>query len=261
MEDADSKLKGLDGKVGEGARVRSSQILAARSVVSTTLRAFFKNVEKIVRDEQSNAAGLAESLLIKDEKGLWSIVMPNPSDRWKHQQDLIAAAQRQTQAMMVRVLHTEAPLSRRIWNSESIAKGQLNRRINGALSRGDSAADLAKDVRDFVNPNTPGGASYRAKMLARTEINNAFHAQSISDAQSRPWIEEVYWNLSKSHNEQGCVCEQYAMTGLFPADRVPKKPHPGCLCSITPKLPDLDSVIKGYMSGQYGSYLPGSGMV
>lgn len=228
-------------------------------MVSSTLRNLFDRVERVIREEQGNAASLAEALLIKDEKGIWKVLIPETEARNIHQQDMIAAADRQVQAMMTRVLQTEIPLSRRIWNSESIAKGQLNRRINSALARGDSADDLAKEIRDFVNPNTPGGASYRAKTLARTEINNAFHAQSIADAQARPWLQQVHWNLSKSHNEQGCQCEEYARIDLFPADRVPKKPHPGCLCNITPDLPDLDTVIKSHMSGQYAGYLPGSG--
>ena len=197
-------------------------------MLSSTIPNLFRAVGSIVREEQGNAASLAEALAIKDEKGIWATLIPDRKQRDDHTQDLIVQADRQVQAMMTRVLKTEQPLSKRIWNSEAIAKGALNRRINSGLARGDSADNIAKDVKDFVSPNTPGGASYRAKMLARTEINNAFHAQSIADAQARPWVEQMNWNLSKSHSEQGCVCEQYAATRLFPVDGVPKKPHPGC---------------------------------
>lgn len=261
MEDATTKFHSLDGKSGVGAKVRASQILAARSVLSSTIPNLFRAVGSIVREEQGNAASLAEALAIKDEKGIWATLIPDRKQRDDHTQDLIVQADRQVQAMMTRVLKTEQPLSKRIWNSEAIAKGALNRRINSGLARGDSADNIAKDVKDFVSPNTPGGASYRAKMLARTEINNAFHAQSIADAQARPWVEQMNWNLSKSHSEQGCVCEQYAATRLFPVDGVPKKPHPGCLCTVTPELPDLDTVTKAHMSAQYQGYLPGRGMV
>lgn len=229
---------------------------ATKSVASELLKNGFQLVGGVIREEQGNAALLAEELLIKDEKDIWKIVQPDRERRIKEQQQFLDSARRQIQAVIARVLVTEQPLSRRIWRSEALSRGQLNRAINVGIARGDSAADIAKEIRQFVNPDVKGGASYRATTLARTEINNAFHAQSMADAMSRPWIDQVAWNLSKSHGEQGCLCEEYARIRLFPADGVPKKPHPNCLCTIVPELPDLDTALKNYMSGQYGEWVP-----
>lgn len=244
------------GKEGVGARARASQLLASRSVINKILHELFKVVGGVVREEQSQAAQLAEELLMKDEKKIWEILEPDASRREDAKRDLMVQAARQIQATMKRIFETEQTLSQRIYRSEALSKGQVSKTINRHIAIGSSADDMAKDLKSLIDPKAPGGVSYRAKLLARTEINNAFHAQSIADAQDRPWINQVQWNLSKSHNEQGCICEEYARQRLFPVSHVPKKPHPQCLCSITPKLPDLDTALKEFMSGQYAPWLP-----
>ncbi|QNJ55321.1 MuF-like minor capsid protein [Gordonia phage LittleFella] len=249
-------MRGLNGKPGVGAGVRRGQLLASRSVLLQVIRKLFLEVGNVIRADQANAARLAADLLFEDEKGIWRVVEPDKDRREEIRLELRTTAARNVQSMMTRILETERPLSARVYKSEALAKKQVQNAINRNLAIGASADDLARDVRKLIDPNVPGGVSYRAKTLARTEINNAFHAQSINDMRERPWIEQAQWNLSKSHNEEGCVCEQYARTRLFPVDRVPKKPHPGCLCSITPYLPDFDTALKNFLSGQYSPWLP-----
>ena len=249
-------MASLAPKAGVGAGARRSQLLASRSVILQVIRKLFLEVGNVIRADQANAARLAADLLFEDEKAIWRTVEPDAEKREQIRIDLRTTAARNVQAMMTRVLETEQPLSKRVYKSEALAKKQVQNIVNRNIAIGASADDLARDVRSLINPDVPGGVSYRAKTLARTEINNAFHAQSINDMKGRPWINQAQWNLSKSHNEQGCVCEQYARTRHFPVDRVPKKPHPGCLCSITPVLPDLDTALKNFMSGQYAPWLP-----
>jgi len=74
---------------------------------------------------------------------------------------------------------------------------------------------------------------YAAKRLARTEINNAFHAQAIADVQEKPWVEHVTWHLSKMHKPiPGDLCETYDGQ-QFSTDLVPLKPHPQCVTGDT----------------------------
>lgn len=256
LDQVDASMDKVAGKEGVGAGARASQLLASRSVINKILHELFKVVGGVVREEQSQAAQLAEELLMKDEKKIWEILEPDASRREDAKRDLTVQAARQIQATMKRIFETEQTLSQRIYRSEALSKGQVSKTINRHIAIGSSADDMAKDLKSLIDPKAPGGVSYRAKLLARTEINNAFHAQSIADAQDRPWINQVQWNLSKSHNEQGCICEEYARQRLFPVSHVPKKPHPQCLCSITPKLPDLDTALKEFMSGQYAPWLP-----
>ena len=252
-QDAERKLKALDGKPGVGAAMRRAQILGNQGVITKLLKDLFKDVGKVVRDGQGDAAALAERLAIKDESSVWEIIETDARKRVYLQASLEDTARRNVQSMMTRILKTERPLSARVYHSESIAKGHVSRAVNSALARGDSAADLAKEVRTLIDPSVPGGVSYAATRLARTEINNAFHAQSIQDATSRPWVTQVQWNLSKSHPDRQplCACDRYANTRHFPADNIPEKPHPNCLCSITPVVPDFDTAFNMFLSGQY----------
>jgi hypothetical protein len=93
-------------------------------------------------------------------------------------------------------------------------------------------------VYQYVSPTTPGGESYAAMRLARTEINNAFHERQLAGA-NRPGVTGVQWNLSGSHRVPD-QCNLFAQRdshnkgpGVFPVGKVPDKPHPQCFCFLT----------------------------
>jgi hypothetical protein len=110
-------------------------------------------------------------------------------------------------------------------------------------------------VRGSIRPDTPGGVGYAAKRLGRTEVNNAFHAQAINDVREKPWVNAVKWNLSKVHvPKPGDKCELYDGQ-IFGKDEVPNKPHPQCMCYITPELEPWDSVEANIIAGLYDSYI------
>jgi hypothetical protein len=90
--------------------------------------------------------------------------------------------------------------------------------------------------------------------LARTEINNAFHAMSIQAAQEFPWTEAVEWHLSKVHEPQGCKCERYAEQREFAKDAVPDKPHPQCMCFVVPKTMGWNSFENQLKSGAFDGF-------
>lgn len=257
LDEADKALEAIDGKPGIGATVRRGQILNLRARLLKILATLFKGVKEEIQYEREEASALAANLMFQDESAVWRIIESRDREREILRKNLEYQARRNIEARINAVvqpqLHT---LSQRVYKSEALAKGQVTKMINQHLALGSSAADLAKDVRRFINPNVPGGVSYRAKMLARTEIINAFHAQSVSDMQNRPWIQQAQWNLSKSHNEQGCVCEKYAEQRLFHVDAIPLRPHPGCLCTVTPDIPNRETALKEFMTGQYAPWLP-----
>ena len=252
LDELEASLSKLEAKPGVGAKVRASQLVASRGVIAKVLDRLFGSVGKIIREEQSSAARLAEDLLIKEERGIWGIVEPSKIKQAGSQEALRVQAARQIQATMANVLGDRYDLSERIYKSKAMSKNQILRTVNRHIAIGSSADDIAKDIKQFVNPKAPGGASYRAKLLSRTEINNAFHAQSIADAQERPWIRQVNWNLSKSHEREGCVCEKYAMQKLFPVDNVPRKPHPQCFSGeAMVSTQSLRSVSKRWYDGRF----------
>lgn len=131
-------------------------------------------------------------------------------------------------------------LSGRVWKNVNTAQRQIQRRVQAHLVTGSvNAKELANDVKDFVDPSTPGGVSYAAMRLARTEINNAFHERQREIAKERDWVQGVKWNLSRSHPKPD-ICDRIANghsdgfdRGVYEVDRVPDKPHPHCLCYLT----------------------------
>jgi hypothetical protein len=129
-------------------------------------------------------------------------------------------------------------LSRRVYHDFSLTSGQVEQTIRVGLVSGLSARELATTVYRYISPTTPGGASYAASRLARTEINNAFHEQQKLGAK-RPGVTAVRWNLSGSHPKPD-ECNLFASqdvsglgAGLYGPEDIPDKPHPQCLCNLT----------------------------
>ena len=157
-------------------------------------------------------------------------------------------------------------LSQKVYNNQALSKGIIDKTINNGLALGMNARDIAKSVVGFIDPQTPGGASYAAMRLGRTEVANAFHTTAVRRYQQTPWINVVKWSLSGSH-PAGLVddCNDYAEgvhfkggePGEFLTMEVPGKPHPQCLCYVEPVVIDLDTYVKNFKAGEYDDYING----
>lgn len=147
-------------------------------------------------------------------------------------------------------------LSERVYLNTRASIGRIHRTIESGLVRNLSARELAKEVKGLIDPSTPGGVSYAANRLARTEINNAYHWTAREHMASRPWINGVEWLLSGSHPEPD-QCDTLADEGPYASNEVPDKPHPQCLCSIIPLLPSEDEFLDSLLGGDYDDYLQG----
>lgn len=158
------------------------------------------------------------------------------------------------------------PLSKRVYGNMNLAQGKVQLEVQKALIRGLSAEDLAKNVAGLIDPNTPGGISYAAKRLARTEINNAFHFTQIRYTREMPWIDGYQWHLSGSHPKgQKCDCADRASRdhdgigrGVYKKNNVPGKAHPQCLCYITNVTKSAGEFERQLRRGSYDQYLNAS---
>lgn len=254
-DDADIRLGRLAGS-NVGAEVARSQVRAARQSIRDTLKVLFGNVKGHISDGQSAAAVAATEAGLKDDDRILKRLFPERNKREQYKDQMRSTAARNVQNMLGRVLgESYVPLSRQVYRTQALANGQVDRIINSHLARGASWSELAKSVRGTIRPDTPGGVGYAAKRLGRTEINNAYHAQSIADVQDKPWVDYVVWKLSKVHQEQGCVCEEYARLGKFQKERIPKKPHPQCMCYTVPALADWDEFEMQLLAGNYDQYI------
>jgi len=151
------------------------------------------------------------------------------------------------------------PLAQSVYDNQALASGKIDEIVNAALGRGASAAELARDVRAYVNPNVRGGVRYASLRLGRTELNNAFHAAQVRSAVESPWVDLVKWNLSGSHPKPD-ECNQYAEddndgkgAGLWRPSQVPAKPHPNCLCYTTTVDISREEFFRRFEAGQFDS--------
>lgn len=230
------KLKGIGTKT---AAVRRLQLSLTRRELRKQITGLYGDVASITKGARAKAAEAAVDATLAHESRTLARLFRTKTQRSSYGTSLRATARRNIEATVTRVLHTARPLSRNVYKARALSTGMVDKAINDALARGDSAENLAKSIHHLIDPNTPGGVSYAAKRLARTEINNAFHAQAIRDAQENPIVTHMRWHLSETHKSYpGDPCEDYALQGLFPKDAVPDKPHPNCRCFVTPEIED-----------------------
>lgn len=155
-------------------------------------------------------------------------------------------------------------LSRRVYSNTALSNGWVDREINKGLIRGLSAREMAANVARLILPSTPGGVSYAAMRLARTEINNAFHLTSLRYTREMPWVTGYKWNLSGSHpkGQPGDPCGDMASRnhdnlgrGVYKKSNVPNKPHPQCLCYVTMVTHNNRDYWRNLRRGRYAQYL------
>lgn len=252
MEDAGvvaDKL-GTD-KIGE--RTKKYQAALVRNELRAVIKALYKDILPIVDSGAKDAAEAAAKASLSQDAKVLKALFPDPAERAKWHASFVASARHGIGAMVTRISVGQIPLSKRVYKSQAFTTGLLDRKVNSALARGASAKELADSVCDMINPDTPGGVSYAAMRLGRSEINNAFHAMSIQAAQ-QPWNEAVEWYLSKVHKPQGCRCEEYALIKTFDKTAVPNKPHPLCMCFIVPKPVSYNSFAEQLLSGEFDAY-------
>lgn len=258
-EDASLRLNYLDNKPTFSAGVRAAQIRLALNETSIVVQSVFQSSLTIITSGcKDEAAAAVDGLSDSDRQYLRAIF----SD--KSGVESFLAAQRQGARLNVAnavssVTKSNQPLSTRVYRTKSLANNWIRKLVTTSILRGDGAKEIAQSVRSHIRPDTPGGVSYAALRLGRTELNNAFHATAITLAEDRPWIENMRWNLSKVHEWQGTqngpveICERYAAQ-IFTPLTVPKKPHPQCRCFVSPEVEDFATFMAHLTAGQYDNW-------
>lgn len=248
------ELRKMETKNGVGAQVRRDQLRASKAAMHREIASLWRLMGSEVNARRAEAAATAVGQLFNDyERVLWNSALKKPDV------DLLlraaqASARRSIDAVETRLLgYSRIPLSERVYKSQKLATGQIDRIVDQALARGASWKELADDVRIHIRPNVPGGLDYAAKRLARTELANAFHASAVRHAMRTPTITGLKWNLSGSHKKPD-ECNDYAGyggDGIWTPDEVPAKPHPQCLCYLTPVTLPKDEFVEQYKAGAY----------
>ena len=265
--DISKELKKFQKASSISGQVHREQLLRSQVAINERLSEFWIAVGDRIEAGQAQAAAAGARTVLEASSGALRAAL-SASDYRYLVLSAEASAHRSVSVAMQRVSGSSyIPLSSSVWRNQSRSTSTVNRIINSALAEGTSARELAKRVRQYVDPNTAGGVRYAALRLARTEINNAFHAAQVKEAQEEPWVIGVEWNLSRSHPERD-ECNDYAEQvhypggdpGVFLPEEVPVKPHPNCLCFTTPATPDREEFLDNLLAGRYDDYLEKEGI-
>jgi hypothetical protein len=251
----------LETKSGIGSQVRRAQLAMIRRELLKVQTELWVEIGKRIRAAGPDIADAAAEAEAQMERFLFrtaGLASPGP---------LIAAQQAYAERTVANYLSRRTnniSLSERVYRSKALAAGWVDRAVNRVIVSGGSWRDIAKAVRPMIDPDVPGGVSYAAKRLARTELNNAFHATQQRLAEVNPFVVSVQWHLSRSHPKKD-KCDDLASghsaglkKGHYRKGSVPSKPHPQCLCFTTSvplgendflkqfSMTDLDNITKKY---------------
>ena len=244
-----------------GAVVRRAQLRSAQTELLRTLAWFWRDAGDLVAAARVEASVAALQASVDWDKRLYQA--GGISNRQiQILRDGMATTSERNVALMIRRFTTEQiSLSRQVYRTQALTKGWIEGLVNEAIGKGLSAREFAAQVKRFIRPDTPGGLSFAAMRLSRTELNNAFHAASIAANVDKPWVTAMKWTLSRSHPKPD-ECDALAGNdsfdlgaGCFPPGQVPSKPHPQCFCYIVPLQVDEDEFVKAFQKGDYDRFL------
>lgn len=253
LEGQISIIEGLDKKT-VSQRVRLLQLRQAERAIKSRLTSYVDAMGGEIRGFKIRAAASAGSV-IADASSIFRAAGLSGSEVSMIHDSIMVGAQKNIDHAIARMQgDSYVPLSDRVYKTRQVINKGVGKIVNDHLARGSSARDLAADVRRFINPRVRGGVRYASMRLARSELNNAFHAVSVREGVECPFVEGMRWELSGTHPRPD-ECNDYADHGIWRPEDVPAKPHPQCLCYVTPVTPTRDQFIENFRAGRYDHFL------
>lgn len=249
--DIQKRLAQLKLAEGIGARVREAQLRLVLAEVRNEQASMWAAIGKSTQAGRKAAAEAAQEALEAISRVAYASLAVDAAEA-------LTAGLKATARAGIDAAYARVPraLSEAVYRNGVVASGKIEDLIRRGITQGLSAKELAASVYQYVSPTTPGGASYAAMRLARTEINNAFHEQQIKAAKA-PGVSGIKWNLSSSHprpDECNSFAEQDSFkmgAGVYPINDVPSKPHPHCFCYLTYVTMDPKEFSAAMMSGRF----------
>ena len=237
-----AKLGSIGGKV---TTAQLQQAVAGLGSVSTEL---WTGVGKITR------AGMYEGASLAADQALdLDLFLGMPANGVVQYASLTHFEARQSVEDLISRRTDGYKLSDRIYANGRLSVKQATKVVERGLALQRSAKEIAFGVRGHFSPVVPGGSSYAAMRLARTEINNAHHSTTLRLSKDKPWIQGWKWHLSGSHPRPD-ACDALA-AALHSKANPPAKPHPQCLCYVTHLQEDPEVFMNKLVNGDYDDYM------
>lgn len=262
--DITAQLAKLDKKDTFSAQLRRKQIQLIRKEVAKEQANLWRKMGDLIKARRLDAAARVIELGVDFDAYMFNTIGKSGLFTRSVMDALIEAEKASARSAIDRMIarvqgDSYVSLSQRVYTSSVNIGTVLDNKVNSALARGLSAREFAEDLKPYINPDTPGGIRYASMRLARTEINNAAHAVSVENAQGKPWLESMQWELSASHPKPD-ECDDIAeggprSDGVYEVTKVPARPHPQCFCIVTPVSVDDKTFLDQLAGGGYDDYL------
>lgn len=237
-----------------GARTRAAQLKQVQANLKTISTQLWGTTDESIRQGIFHAADMAATQHL-DLDAMMGMPVKGVAG---YAENMYILSGRSAEAVIARK-NFGYTLSQRVTTNNSATISRISGIVDRGLAQGLGAKELAARVRGFISPDVPGGASYAANRLARTEIQNGYHDARVQQMKGRPWIEKVQWNLSGSHPRSD-QCDSIKQDGPYEPKDVPRKPHPQCFCFVTPVLPEPDDFVRRLRRGDYDDWMDGQGV-
>lgn len=257
-QEGERRVLALAGKKGVGAAVERAQIAAITKELRKVQAELWGGVTKATEAGMARMAmHAAEGENLLNRLFFNKIGGPIP----QYERAMQVRSQVAVQAYRAK-MDNGISLSEQVYRSQALANGAVDREVRRNILLGQGWKQIADGVKDLIHPNVPGGVSYAANRLGRTELNNAFHRAQIDQRADSPFTEGFKWVLSGSHPRPD-ACNDYADKvhvkngdpGVFATSSVPGKPHPNCLCYLLTVQKDDETLFKEFMEGKYNTHI------
>ena len=252
LQEAALEAEGLIA--GNISRHRVVTLNSAMQGVSTLSQELWGDINRLVQEGVYAASELAA-----DHQLLREVAMGMPDGLIRQYSDRMYFNALQSANDIVSRHTNGFTLSQRVYRNSQASVLTVGKIVDRGLALQMSAREIAAGVRSHISPTTPGGVSYAANRLARTEINNAHHDTTIRTTKNRPWVTGYKWMLSGSHPKTD-ICDQYAHRGSFSKLDVPSKPHPQCFCFIVVEQESHEEFMKKLKNEDYDGFLESEGV-
>lgn len=148
-------------------------------------------------------------------------------------------------------------LSDRIWRADMETRRKIDELLARGIRTGQASLNLSAALEAYLLPGRsgirtlkpygaryqPGGASFDAMRLARTEISHAFNESALISAQMNPFVDRIDVARSANGDPTCTICPQHATIGIS-GERI-RPPysvysarigpfHPHCMCHVRP---------------------------
>lgn len=164
-------------------------------------------------------------------------------------------------------------LSDRIWRTDLETRQKIDQILAQGLKDGKGALDIAQALEAYLQPGRqgirtlspygrrfmPGGASYDAMRLARTEIARAFNQAAYIAGYLNPYTEAMEVARSANGDPTCPICPMHATIGMsgerlrpaYPKNAADMPPfHPHCMCYVFWTMTDKPETVTAELRQQ-----------